>query len=219
MRFAGWQRVSLVDYPSKIASVVFTSGCNMDCIYCHNSELKKRTNETIKESSIIKYIEEKRKVLDALVITGGEPSLHKDELIKFIKKIKEKFPDFLIKVDTNGSSEKFIKEIIPLVDFIAADFKGLDYNLFTNCDTATILKNLSLLKNAKEYEIRITMYPGYINENEFTKIAENLKEHKKVVIQQYRKNKKTDLEPYKRETLSKFFYILKDYVKYVDIRE
>ena len=219
MKFAGWQRVSLVDYPGKISSVLFTSGCNMDCIYCHNSDLKKRINETITEDLIIKYIKEKRKVLDALVITGGEPSLHKKELIKFIKKIKEKFPDFLIKVDTNGSSEEFISEIIPLVDFIAADFKGLDYKLFSNFDTELILKNLSLLKSAKEYEIRITLYPGYINENDFIMIAEKLKDHKKVVIQQYRKNKDSDLEPYKREILSKFFCILKDYVKYVDIRE
>jgi len=219
MKFAGWQRVSLVDYPGKISSVLFTSGCNMDCIYCHNSDLKKRIHETITEGLIIKYIKEKRKVLDALVITGGEPSLHKKNLIKFIKKIKEKFPDFLIKIDTNGSSEEFIREIIPLVDFIAADFKGLYYKLFSDFDTELILKNLSLLKSAKKYEIRITLYPGYIKENEFIMIAEKLKGHNKVVIQQYRKNKESDFEPYKREMLSKFFCILKDYVKYVDIRE
>ncbi len=213
--------MSLVDYPEKISTVVFTSGCNMDCTYCHNYELKIMKEGTIHESEIINYIKEKRKVLDGIVITGGEPSLHMNELIKFIKKIKKEFPSFSIKVDTNGSSKKFIKEIVPIVDFIAIDFKGTNYRIFSEYDTEIILENITLLDDYgyNNYEIRITMYPDYVKEEDFLKIAELLKGKKRVIIQQYRKNKDSDPEPYKKEILSKFSYILKDYVKYVDIRE
>jgi len=176
---------------------------------------------TIDEGEIINYIREKKKVLDGIVITGGEPSLHMNELIKFIKKIKKEFPSFSIKVDTNGSSKKFIKEIIPIVDFIAIDFKGTDYGIFSECDTEIILENITLLDDyvQNNYEIRITMYPDYVKEEDFLKIAELLKGKKRVIIQQYRKNNDSDPAPYKKEILSKFSYILKDYVKYVDIRE
>jgi len=128
MKIGGFVKQSLIDYPGKIAAVIFTMGCNFRCFYCHNKSLVYpelfHFNEELSEEGVINYLKLHKSWLDAVVITGGEPTIQND-LIAFIHKIK-KF-DFSVKLDTNGSNPILLKRIIDLniVDYIAMDIKTI----------------------------------------------------------------------------------------------
>ena len=125
MKIAGFQKLTLLDYPSKVACIIFTQGCNYKCPYCQNSGLIDHSNEDlIDEEEIFKYLDKRKGIIDGIVISGGEPTIQKD-LKDFMKKVKEK--GFLIKLDTNGSNPKLVEEIIneKLVDYIAMDIKNV----------------------------------------------------------------------------------------------
>lgn len=205
-----------MDYPGKVATTLFTSSCNFDCEYCHNAELKKRIPHTVKKADVYKYLFLRKNLIDAVVITGGEPTLHGRTLLSYFEELKKRFPDKFIKIDTNGSNPETLKELIEIVDFIAMDLKSLDYSLFSNVSLETILKSLEITKNARDYEIRITVYPPYIKLEDFPKFGELLKGVKNVAIQQYRPV--NSVPPYPREVLLDFEKILKPYVENVIVR-
>ncbi|HEC86320.1 MAG TPA: anaerobic ribonucleoside-triphosphate reductase activating protein, partial [Thermoplasmatales archaeon] len=125
MIIGGFQRFSLIDYPGKICAIIFTQGCNFRCPYCHNPELvnPKLFQEPIDENDIFRFLEMRKGKLDAVEITGGEPTLQPD-LIEFMRKIKAM--GFLIKLDTNGTNPEVVEKIIKnkLVDYIAMDVKA-----------------------------------------------------------------------------------------------
>lgn len=125
MVIGGLQKFSLIDYPHKISAIIFTIGCNFRCPFCHNPELvnPKLYPEKIPEKGVLKFLESRREKLDAVVITGGEPSLHKD-LYQFISKIKSM--NFLVKLDTNGTNPHILSKLIKdnLLDYLAMDIKG-----------------------------------------------------------------------------------------------
>jgi len=125
MIIGGFQKFSLLDYPDKISAIIFTQGCNFNCSYCHNKELisKEPYDNSINIEEIWNFLNKRWKQLDAVVITGGEPTLQPD-LIEFMQKIKNL--GFLIKLDTNGSNPDVIKEVIrlKLADYIAMDVKA-----------------------------------------------------------------------------------------------
>ncbi|MCL2740313.1 MAG: anaerobic ribonucleoside-triphosphate reductase activating protein [Oscillospiraceae bacterium] len=124
MQIVGIQNNSFVDYPGKIAMVLFAFGCNMNCYYCHNRNIigGRPPKVVYAPEFILNELEKKKDFLDAVVITGGEPTLN-DDLPEFIAKIKEK--NLLVKLDTNGTNPKMLKELIKknLVDYIAMDIK------------------------------------------------------------------------------------------------
>lgn len=124
MNFGGWQKISLVDYPDKIATVVFTNGCIFRCHFCYNSNLIKAPFPTnISSDEIYEYLKLRQGKIDAIVITGGEPTMHSD-LAEFINKAKQL--GYLIKLDTNGylpdKFEKVLQETS--IDYIAMDIKA-----------------------------------------------------------------------------------------------
>ncbi len=125
MRIGGLQKFSFIDYPQKTAAVVFTQGCNFRCEYCHNPELVyyNMFQVPIPEQQVLSFLETRKNQLNAVVITGGEPTLQSD-LTDFMKKIKSM--GYLIKLDTNGSNPEKLKEIVDakLADFIAMDIKA-----------------------------------------------------------------------------------------------
>lgn len=125
MVIGGLQKFSLIDYPHKISAIIFTIGCNFRCPFCHNPELvnPKIYPEKIPEKAVFEFLKNRRKKLDAVVITGGEPSLHKD-LYQFISKIKSM--GFLVKLDTNGTNPHILSKLIKdnLLDYLAMDIKG-----------------------------------------------------------------------------------------------
>jgi len=163
MIIGGFQKFSLLDYPDKISAIIFTQGCNFRCSYCHNNQLldKEPSASTINPQEIWDFLNKRWKQIDAVVITGGEPTIQPD-LIEFMQKIKNS--GFLIKLDTNGSNPEVIEEVIKLklADYIAMDIKAPleKYQDITNSavDTEKIQESINIIKNSDiEYEFRTTI--------------------------------------------------------------
>ena len=152
MQIAGLQKSSLVDYPSKIAAVVFTLGCNFRCPYCHNPNILTAvsTNRLFDEAAVFDFLKTRKGKLDAVVVSGGEPTLQKG-LSEFFEKLKEL--GFLTKLDTNGSSSKILEYLIKeeLLDYVAMDIKAPieKYKEIARINTNNILKSIEILKNSK----------------------------------------------------------------------
>jgi len=179
MQIKGIQKVSLIDYPGRVASTFFLYGCNFRCGFCHNPSLVLTPDMTeISEESALKYLEENKRYLDGVCLTGGEPLLTLD--IDFLKKIKDM--GFEIKIDTNGSFPEKLKEFIDagLVDYIAMDIKG-SKNIYPALiglkpDMDKIEQSIKLITNFKEYEFRTTIVSEYHDVPEVMKIRDWLLE-------------------------------------------
>ena len=190
MKIYGLVKTSTVDYPEKIVSTVFLGGCNLNCNYCHNSELITPKNHMteISEKYLMKHLKNRKDIIEGLCITGGEATLHGEKLIYFVEKIREEMGEkFSIKLDTNGTNPVFLKKNLGHFDFIAMDFKTLDYSSHLEISDQLIMESLEILKAGDiDYEIRVTVYPEYIKPEEFSKLAKALQGVKKVTIQQYK---------------------------------
>jgi pyruvate formate lyase activating enzyme len=166
MKIGAFQKLSLIDYPSRISCVVFTQGCNFRCGYCHNPRLvlPELFENTIDEKIIFEYLSNRKTQIEGVVITGGEPTIHKD-LPYFIRKIKTL--GFLVKLDTNGSNPKMLETLFEekLLDFVAMDIKTELGNYAEICgmniDPGIISESINLIKNfSKEKQFRITLLKG-----------------------------------------------------------
>ncbi|MEA5000849.1 MAG: anaerobic ribonucleoside-triphosphate reductase activating protein [Endomicrobiaceae bacterium] len=162
MRIGGFQKFSLIDFPQKTSAIIFTQGCNFRCEYCHNPELVYHNlfKIPISVEEIFSFLELRKKQLDAVVITGGEPTCQ-DDIEDFIYKIKT--IGYLIKLDTNGSNPQILKSIIDknLIDFIAMDIKApFDKYSYLTCvpvDIEKIRSSIDIIKNSKiKFEFRTT---------------------------------------------------------------
>ncbi|MFQ3550387.1 MAG: anaerobic ribonucleoside-triphosphate reductase activating protein [Armatimonadota bacterium] len=191
MKIAGIQKCSMVDYPGKICAVLFTSGCNMDCYYCHNRWLmnSETVNSHINESDILSFLRKRIKFLDGVVISGGEPTLQND-LISFISKIKSIGYD--VKLDTNGTNYEVMKNLINsnLVDYVAMDLKAPyeKYNSYcgNKYNKDNIKKSINLLLEGKvEYEFRTTVLPQF-DEPDIIEMAKQIQGARFYALQQYR---------------------------------
>ena len=178
MIIGGFQKFSLLDYPDQISAIVFTQGCNFRCSYCHNKELleKEPSNSTIDPQEIWDFLNKRWKQIDAVVITGGEPTIQPD-LIEFMQKIKAL--GFLVKLDTNGSNPEVIEEVIKLklADYIAMDIKAPleKYQDITNSgiDTEKIEKSINLIKNSGiKYEFRTTILKTQLSKDDILQIKD-----------------------------------------------
>ena len=230
LRIKGLQKMSLIDYPPYSAMTIFLPNCNMRCAYCHNPELVlcPETLATISEEEVITYLKEKKQWIDAVCITGGEPTLHGKELIEFMKKVKEL--NFRIKLDTNGTNPTLLTEIIneKLVDYIAMDIKGplnkYGYIANASVNVENIKKSVDLIKNSGvDYEFRTTMPPDLLGKDDLIKIAKWLKGSHAYYLQRFRNGKTLDPEfkdrpTYSEEELESFKDTLKPYFTTVDVR-
>lgn len=126
MKICGLQKTTLIDYPGHVACTVFTAGCNFRCPWCYSKELVLpeliARQPEIPEAEVFEFLKEKQGLLEGVVICGGEPTLHPD-LPQFCRKIKDL--GFLVKLDSNGSNPKMLKELIDkkLIDYVAMDIK------------------------------------------------------------------------------------------------
>ena len=164
MRIGGFNKLTTQDFPGNLACIIFTSGCNFDCDYCYNRDLVECHAPEIKEEEIFSYLEKRKKMLDGVVISGGEPTIW-DDLIPFIEKIREY--GFKVKLDTNGYRPEVLKEIIDrkLVDYIAMDIKAIFNKYFKvikkNIDTDKLLESIELIKKSNiDHEFRTTIIKG-----------------------------------------------------------
>ena len=190
MKILGLAKTSTVDYPGKLVSTIFLGGCNFDCEYCHNRALIKpeASATSISEEELLAFLQSRKSIIEGLCITGGEATIWGEKLISLVRKIKiELGKNFLIKLDTNGSNPKFLKSYAKEFDYIAMDFKTIDYKKHLNFSDEIIKESLDILKTSKvPYEIRITMYPPYINQSDFEAMAKLLKGINKVILQKYK---------------------------------
>ncbi len=192
MKITGIQKNSFIDYPGKIAAVVFTPGCNMDCFYCHNRQIicTSQQSELIDEQVFWDFIKKRKSLLEGIVISGGEPTLQSD-LPAYIKAIKDM--GYSVKLDTNGTNPDMLQKLIEenLIDYVAMDIKAPfeKYQKICGCiiEMRAIQESIDLLiQSENDYEFRTTFVPQ-LTEEDGVSIAKKIKGAKKYVLQQYRK--------------------------------
>lgn len=197
MLIGGLQPVTLLDYPNKVAAIIFTAGCNMRCPFCYNPELVLpdliKDDKLYKQDEVIKFLKKRKKYLDGLVITGGEPTLQED-LIDFLGLMKE--IGYQIKLDTNGINYKVLKNVVKdgLVDYLAMDIKGpLDsYDKFCGVKNfKEVEKSIELVRSCGlPYEFRSTLVRGLHELADMEKMAKMIAGAKLYYLQNYRREDK-----------------------------
>lgn len=233
MIIGGLQKLTLIDYPSKLACTIFLHGCNFRCGFCHNPELVVEENK-IKYSTeeILDFLEKRKKYLDGICITGGEPLLSLDE--DFLRKIKKL--GYLIKIDTNGCFPEKLKKFIDenLVDFVSMDIKSCKENYMkvvcAEVSPEKIEESIKIISNSGiDYEFRTTILKKFHNKENVKKISEWLNEisgrkPKKYVLQGFKNCGKLIDENFLNEKdvdenyLNEIFGEVKDDFEKVEIR-
>jgi pyruvate formate lyase activating enzyme len=193
MRLAGLQKNSLIDYPGKLSCVLFLSGCNFSCPYCHNPDLasgRLTDNTYAGEKAVYDFLESRKGFLDGVVISGGEPTLGRG-LFPLCEKIKRM--GYPIKLDTNGSQPQVIKRLIDegLVDYIAMDIKTdlLHYSplIVKDYDPAQILASIhTIMETARAYEFRTTCAKPIVDEQSIEEISKTIRGATLYVLQHFR---------------------------------
>jgi len=198
MKIGALQKISLIDYPGKLCAIVFTQGCNFRCPYCHNPELVDPGlyDECQSEDAVFAFLEKRKGKLDAVSITGGEPTIQKN-VITFIEHIKNS--GYSVKIDTNGSNPKIIKNIIDreLIDYIAMDVKGplRKYKALTKSqvDEDKIQQSMSLIMaSGIPYEFRTTVLKSQLDKNDILEIGKLIKNASLYVLQNFVASKTLD---------------------------
>jgi len=229
MLIGGLQKFSLIDYPDKICAIVFTQGCNFRCGYCHNPEIvdPKKFSAPISEEDFFSFLEGRKGKLDAVSITGGEPTLQKD-LIEFIGKIKKL--GYLVKLDSNGSNSEMLREIIDskMANYVAMDIKAPSerYSEVANADVNAdnIKESIDLIMNSGlDYEFRTTVVKNQLCEKDFIQMGEMIKDAKLYILQKFVASKANDSAFLKRTTYNdkefeKIRTLMEDYVLKCEVR-
>lgn len=190
MRIGGFDKLSTVDYPGEMACAIFLVGCNFNCGYCHNPSLISGDGAYVPKEEVMDYLKLRRNMLDAVCISGGEPTCNKD-LKEFIKEIKAL--GYKVKLDTNGTHPEVIKELLDenLLDYVAMDIKASSkkYNEVTRCNVnlELIKSTIKILKNSGvKHEFRTTYLP-VLDEDDINEITDNfVGKNSKYFIQQFR---------------------------------
>lgn len=191
MKIAGFQKLSLLDYPNHVSCIIFTKGCNFKCPFCQNSNLIGiDSDDLISEEEIFCYLNKRKNILDGVVITGGEPTVQKD-LKEFIKKIKSL--GLKVKLDTNGYNPYILKELIDdsLVDYVAMDIKHSieNYHLIVgkNINTDYILESIKILEESSvDHEFRTTIIKEYHDIDDIINITKLINLDTKYYLQNFR---------------------------------
>jgi len=227
IKIAGFQRNSFIDFPGKIAAVIFLGGCNFVCYYCHNNNILGSESNTIDFTLVLADLKEQIGFLDGVVITGGEPTLHPHltEIITAIKKL-----GFLVKLDTNGTNSRILKKLVEsgLVDYVAMDVKAPfgKYKEITEVEanTGEIEKSIDFLlkQNLAEYMFRTTLSP-LLTDDDISTIGKLVQGAKNFQLQQFVPNdfsnaRKVVRLPYSAANAARFGDILKKYCKNVILR-
>ena len=204
MKIGGLQKLTLIDYPGKIAATVFCLGCSFRCPWCYNIELvlpeKIKTNPQISESEFFFFLKERKNLLEGVCLSGGEPTIYED-LPEFIKKIRDL--GYAVKLDTNGSNPEMLENLIKdnLVDYVAMDIKAPkekyselvggkknDQSILEN-----VQKSIDILnENKVDYEFRTTLVPVLLKKEDIIEIARWIQPAKKYFIQNFQPLKTID---------------------------
>jgi pyruvate formate lyase activating enzyme len=194
VKIAGLEKCSFVDYPGCLAAVIFTPGCNMDCYYCHNHSLVSGAENNLQKwfdaDAALGWLDKRKGFLDAVVITGGEPTLQPG-LAEFARAVKAK--GYKVKLDTNGTRPAIVRKLIDegLLDYVAMDVKAPFEKYDAVCrvpvDSRAINETIDILLSGRvDYEFRTTVLPQF-TEMDMLSIARRIHNAKRFVLQQYRK--------------------------------
>lgn len=185
----GFDKLTLLNFPNRVACTIFTRGCNFKCPFCHNSSLINKEEELIDEETIFKYLEKRIKILDGVCITGGEPLIHKN-IKELIKRIKDM--GFEVKLDTNGSNPELLKELIDekLIDYVAMDIKNIfdkyDITSGTKVNIDNIKKSINIIEKSNiEYEFRTTIIKEYHSIEDIIEISKMINKKSNYYIQNF----------------------------------
>ena len=230
MILKGLQKTTLLDFPTKVACTVFTSGCNFRCPFCHNASLviSPDNSETVNVDAFFEYLKKRRNILDGVCITGGEPLLQKD-ITEFISKIKEL--GYAVKLDTNGSKPQILAELIKgeLLDYVAMDIKGSreKYHDICGIEKGKFMDEVNesvgiLLENKVDYEFRTTVVRELHENDDFHDIGSWISGAKKYFLQQFKDSgdliSQSAFTAYNKEEMEAILEIVKGYIPSAELR-
>ncbi len=227
MLISGLQKLTLLDFPQVVSCIVFTHGCNFRCPFCHNSSLvKEEYSNGISEDEVLSFLHKRKSLLDGVVITGGEPLIHKD-IDGFIKKVKDL--GYLVKLDTNGTNPDMLQKLVKekLVDYVAMDIKNSPTEYFKAAGTDKFSKEITeskdfLLKGTVPYEFRTTVVKGIHTKESLVELARWIKGADKYFLQQYKDSgsilEPSGLEPFSEEEMKEFLSEILEIIKTAKIK-
>lgn len=191
MKLMGLQKLTLLDYPEHVAATVFTGGCQLDCSFCHNSELiPVPASGDIDEEEFFAFLKKRQGLLDGVCVSGGEPLVQND-IEQFLERIKEM--GYLVKLDTNGGFPKKLAALIDdsLVDYVAMDIKNSLEKYPLTCglphlDVTPYVESRNLLLEGRvDYEFRTTIVKNYHSIEDMNQLAQEIKGAKRYFLQAY----------------------------------
>ncbi len=190
MDFVGIDKFSLLDFEDRISCVLFCKPCNYRCPFCHNGTTVLEAETVIPFEDILEYLVSRKGLIDAVVVSGGEPTLMPDLKEKIIR-LKEL--GFLIKLDTNGTNPEVVKDLYEnhLIDYVAMDIKNsfVKYAMTVGVKNAFLDKISQtinfLMTSGIDYEFRTTLIDEFHNEQDMRDIAETIKGAKRLYLQKY----------------------------------
>ncbi len=189
MKFGGLQKLTLLDFPQKMACTVFTVGCNFRCPFCHNNSLVTNNVEDLSTEQILAFLKKRQKVLEGVCLTGGEPLLQSD-VVEFLTEVKKL--GYLVKLDTNGAFPQKLKQLVELglVDYVAMDVKNsqsrYEQTAGVKVDLEAICQSVDFLKSGiVNYEFRTTVTGNLHDENAIEEMGKWLSGAKAVYLQQF----------------------------------
>ena len=226
MKISGLQKLTLLDYPGKMACTVFTYGCNFRCPFCHNAMLVTEENsDNISEDEFFAFLKKRQGILDGVCISGGEPTLQKD-LAEFIGKIKAF--GYAVKLDTNGSQPEVLRNLIAenLLDYVAMDIKNSPAKYSLTCgrevDMVPIKESVSIIKESGiDHEFRTTSVKELHSAEDFGQIASWLQGDSKYFIQHFEDSGNLigeNLSPFSKEEISAFAESIREKLPNVALR-
>lgn len=232
MMFGGIQKTSLIDYPGKVSCVLFTSGCNFACPYCHNPELARNRMGLLtpmKEEQVLDFLKSRRGLLEGVVITGGEPTLHND-LAGFCKEVQKL--GFPVKLDTNGSRPVALGHLLAesLVDYIAMDVKTDPSRYAPVIHPTDLADDLNtsieaILSSGRPHEFRTTCLAPFVDADTVARIAGFIEGADLYVLQSFKNGRVLDPDfirektsPFSEDDLAAFQSIAAPFVKRCIVR-
>ncbi len=233
MKIGGLQKLTLIDYPEKLACTVFLSGCNFRCPWCYSRELvleeEIEKNEEVTQEYFFNFLKKRQNKLDGVVVCGGEPTLSSG-IFAFIEKIKRM--GFFLKIDTNGASPEVLEKLIKesMIDYVAMDIKhSLEkekYKQATDSDVniKDIKESINIVKEKKvDYEFRTTVVPGIHSLEDIESIAKEIEGGERYFLQNFYPKKTINKDilkekPFTKEEMKKFKEVAQKYVKLCQTR-
>lgn len=227
MKIAGLQKMTLLDFPGKVACTVFLPGCNFRCPFCHNGQILDNSVESAMEpEALLSFLKKRQGLLDGVAVTGGEPCLHAG-LYDLIAKIRSL--GYTVKLDTNGNHPDLLKKLLAdrLVDYVAMDIKNSPgkYAMtigLKSIDLTRILRSIDLLKNSQtEYEFRTTVVAEFHEADDFEAIGDMIRGASRYYLQSFTDRETVpfgNLHAPSKEEMLRYKDIAESYVGLAELR-